>query len=47
MSGWRDSFARFTAQSVQLVVTTLQADFAAFGTPGRRYSDRWRRGQPP
>jgi len=25
------------AQSVQLVVTTLHAEFAAFGTPGRRY----------
>jgi DNA replication and repair protein RecF len=26
-----------SAQSVQLVVTTLHSEFAAFGTPGRRY----------
>ena len=27
-----------SAQSVQLVITTLHGDFAAFGSPGRRYS---------
>lgn len=28
---------RVRAQAVQLVVTTLQAEFSAFGTPGRRF----------
>jgi DNA replication and repair protein RecF len=27
-----------TAQSVQLIVTTLHGEFSAFGAPGRRFS---------
>jgi DNA replication and repair protein RecF len=27
-----------SSQQVQLVITTLHGDFAAFGSPGRRYS---------
>lgn len=30
--------AEVSGQNVQLVITTLHGDFAAFGTPGRRYS---------
>jgi len=37
-SGLAGLIGEVSAQSVQLIVTTLHGEFAAFGTPGKRYT---------